>query len=221
MTSRPRARAGSTSWISTRPGPGRPSNLGAIEAICAAVELPGAVAAGACGRSRRRGALLGAGVARVVVGTAAVETPRARRRAVLVASRRRRGRARRPRPRRGGARLGRGERRRPRRPGAAVRRCRGRARSSSPRSAATAPSKAPTWTSCGPSWTRPPIPLIASGGVGTLEDLDTLRTLAGDGRSAPGRGDRRPGALRAPVHVAVRVSRVCEGTGVDARMRYG
>jgi phosphoribosylformimino-5-aminoimidazole carboxamide ribotide isomerase len=53
---------------------GDPANLHAIEAICAAVECP--VQSGGGVRSvEAAGRLLGAGVARVVVGTAAVEHP--------------------------------------------------------------------------------------------------------------------------------------------------
>lgn len=53
---------------------GRPGNLGAIEAICAAVSCR--VQSGGGVRSvEAAGALLGAGVTRVVVGTAAVENP--------------------------------------------------------------------------------------------------------------------------------------------------
>jgi phosphoribosylformimino-5-aminoimidazole carboxamide ribotide isomerase len=53
---------------------GSAQNLGVVEAICAAVECP--VQSGGGVRSlAAAGALLGAGVARVVVGTAAVERP--------------------------------------------------------------------------------------------------------------------------------------------------
>ena len=69
-----RARAGSTSSTSTRRAPVSRRTSAVIAAICAQRRLPGAVGGGVR-TVEAAGALLGAGVARVVVGTAAVEHP--------------------------------------------------------------------------------------------------------------------------------------------------
>ena len=148
--------------------------------------------------------------ARVVVGTAAVEQPGARRRAVRDAPGPDRGRARRPRPRRRGARLDREQ------PAPTSSSWRGRfdgvgrrPRSSSPRSAATGRMEGPSSTSSRRCSARPSLPVIASGGVGSLDDLAALRDLAG--RRAPARRrDRRDGPLRGPLHARRGAARAVE-----------
>ena len=159
-------------------------------------------------------ALVDAGVARVVLGTAALEHPDLVRR--LAAAPAGGGRPRRPRPRGGRAGLERGHR---------ARRARRRSAGSptpasppwsSPRSAATARSRGPTSTASAACWRRTTVPdVIASGGVGTLDDLAPWP--ARGRRPAPGRGHRRAGALRGPLHAWPRRSPCSAGVGRDDR----
>ena len=55
----------------------------------------------------------------------------------------------------------------------------GRRRSSSPTSPGTACSAAPTSTGSRPRWRRPTVAVIASGGVGSLDDVRALAAIAG------------------------------------------
>ena len=98
-------------------------------------------------------------------------------------------------------------------------------RSSSPTSAGTARWPDPTsraWPRCSAATS---VPVIASGGVGTLDDLRALAAAAGAGR-----GDRGQGALRGPLRrrrrsrragrgPVVRVARVIPCLDVDRRPR--
>ena len=172
-------------------------NLGVVEAICAAVECKVQVGGGV--RSvADAGDRLAAGAARVVVGTAAVERPRAGRRALPVASPPGRGRARRARAR--------------------ASRCAGGSRpagstcSISRRASRGRVLSALVVTEIGRDgmFTGPDVdgltevlrstdvPVIASGGVGGLDDLRRAALDHGR-RPQPGRRDRRPRALRGPA----------------------
>ena len=118
------------------------------------------------------------------------------------------------------ARLDRGQRPRSRRSRRAGSTTPASARSWSPRSAATARSRAPTSTSSAPCSRPPTVPVIASGGVGTLDDL---RALAGSsvGRPPARRRDRRPGDLRGPVHRRRGAGAAAARRDAQARVRSG
>ena len=75
VATRPAARRGSTSSTSTRPGRGRRSNRDIVLAIAAAVDVRGAGRRGRPQRRRRDRAARRRASARVVLGTAALETP--------------------------------------------------------------------------------------------------------------------------------------------------
>ena len=197
-SSRPRARSGSTSSTSTPRARARARNLGGDRGDLRRGVVQGADRRRRAQRRGGRGALL-AGVARVVVGTAAVEHPElvddlcalhpgqvavgldARGREVAT---------------RGWVR---GHRRSTSSSSCAGSTTRRSPRSSSRRSPTTRRSQGPTSTSSGSCSAATSVPVIASGGVGTLDDLRALAAFERDGTRLR-RRDRRQGDLRAPVH---------------------
>ena len=178
---------GSTSSTSTPPAPASAPTSRSIEAIVRGGRRAGSRRVAACAASRRPATLLDAGVERVVVGTAAVEQPDAGRRPLRAASRARSRSASTPAGSEVAIRgwvegtgadlveLGR------RFDDPAV----GRARRHR-RSAATAPSRAPTSSSSALVLGATSVPVIASGGVGTLDDVRALRALRVGDRALAG-----------------------------------
>ncbi len=164
---------------------GDAANLAVIEAICAAVSCR-IQTGGGVRTVEAAGDRLLAGVARVVVGTAAVEHPELVDELCAVAPRAGRGRPRRARPRGRHPGLGRGHRRRPRR-------CSSAGSTPSGVSALVVTSIGHDGTLKGPDLDQlaavleaTAVPVIASGGVGTLDDLRDLAQFERAGRRFAG-----------------------------------
>ena len=211
---RRRARRGSTSSTSTRPAPASRATARVVAAIAAAGRRcrcrPAAASA-----TRRRGRCSTPASARVVVGTAALEDPDARRRAAPTAGRPvavgldARGREVAV---RGWAE---GSGRDLLDVAARVRRRRASRRSSSPRSGATARCAGPDLDGLAERARRHQLDVIASRRR-RLARRPPRPSRARGRRPAAGRGDRRHGALRGPLHRRRGASPRC-GAACDAR----
>ena len=188
---------------------GEAANRHLIAAIAAAVDVPVQAGGGIRSIDAAR-ALRDAGVARVVLGTAALEAPELV--AEIAAGQRGRPGPRRAGPRGRGPGMGRGVRGRLGRCPAAARRPPGPRPSSSPRSRSRASWAARTWPAWPRCWPPPTSQVVASGGVGTLADLARARRHRGR-RTTAGRRHRGHGDLRGPTRCGRGRRPRCGGAG--------